>query len=60
MRQATWLETGLFALAAVGLFWPEYWADLTGFVALVAAVLLQKFYQPQKLNPLPVEADASG
>jgi TRAP-type uncharacterized transport system fused permease subunit len=60
MRKATWLETGLFALAALGLFWPEYWADLGGFAALIAAVLLQKFYQPQKLTPLPVETDTSG
>jgi TRAP transporter 4TM/12TM fusion protein len=60
MRRATWLETGLFALAAGGLFWPEYWADLGGFLALAAAVLLQKYARPQKLKPLPVEAETSG
>ncbi len=58
LRRATWLETSLFCLAAAGLFWPEYWADLFGFIALVAAVLLQKFYIPQNLSSLPVEAKA--
>lgn len=43
-RKATPLETLFFALAALGLFWPAYWADLAGFILLIAAVALQKFY----------------
>jgi TRAP-type uncharacterized transport system fused permease subunit len=43
-RKATPLETLFFALAALGLFWPSYWADLAGFILLIAAVALQKFY----------------
>ncbi len=42
-KPMTWLETGLFALAAAGLFWPEYWADGAGLVLLTMAVALQKF-----------------
>ena len=49
-RKATWLETGLFFLAAAGLFWPEYWTDIAGFAAFVAAVLLQKLYTPKHLT----------
>jgi TRAP transporter 4TM/12TM fusion protein len=44
LRKATIFETLLFWLAALGLFWPEYWADLAGFIALAAAIMLQKFY----------------
>jgi TRAP transporter 4TM/12TM fusion protein len=44
LRKATPLETLFFALAALGLFWPSYWADLAGFILLIAAVALQKFY----------------
>jgi TRAP-type uncharacterized transport system fused permease subunit len=51
LRKTTWLETILFWLAAAGLFWPEYWADVAGFIALVCAVVLQKCYTPQK-SPL--------
>ncbi|MFH2133532.1 MAG: TRAP transporter permease [bacterium] len=47
LRRATWSETGLFFIASVGLVWPDYWINLLGFVALVAAVLLQKYYQPE-------------
>lgn len=42
LRRATWLETGLFTVAAAGLFWPTYWADAIGLAALAAAVFLQK------------------
>jgi TRAP transporter 4TM/12TM fusion protein len=56
LRQATWLETFLFWLAALGLFWPTYWADLAGLAVLIAAVLLQKMRMPSKLSPLPVES----
>jgi len=46
LRHATWLETVLFWLAAAGLFWPTYWADAVGLMALITVVLLQKFYTP--------------
>ncbi len=41
-RKATPVETILFWLAAIGLFWPEYWADMAGFTAFTGAVALQK------------------
>ena len=44
LRKATIVETILFWLAAIGLFWPEYWADIAGLIALTCAVTLQKFY----------------
>ncbi|WP_304511744.1 TRAP transporter permease [Desulfobacula sp.] len=44
LRKTTLLETLLFWLAAIGLFWPEYWADITGLIALIIACALQKFY----------------
>ena len=44
LRKATLLETLLFWIAAAGLFWPAYWADVTGFTALILACGLQKFY----------------
>ena len=44
LRKATLIETFLFWLAAIGLFWPEYWADIAGLVALTAACVLQKVY----------------
>lgn len=56
LRRATWLETILFGLAAAGLFWPgltiagvhvpDYLVNLVGLGLLVAAVALQKIYQP--------------
>jgi len=55
LRRATWPETILFWLAAAGLFWPEYWADLVGLVALIAAILLQKFYNPKNISALAAE-----
>jgi TRAP transporter 4TM/12TM fusion protein len=48
LREATWVETGLFWLAAAGLLWPAYWADALGLVVFAAALLMQKFYKPQK------------
>jgi TRAP transporter 4TM/12TM fusion protein len=47
LRHATWPETILFWIAAAGLFWPEYWADVVGLAALVVVILLQKFYTPK-------------
>ena len=46
LRRATWVETLLFFTAAAGLVWPEYWTNLIGFVALLAAVISQKIYNP--------------
>jgi TRAP transporter 4TM/12TM fusion protein len=43
IRRATWLETGLFALGAIGLFWPQFWGDVAGFAAFSTAIALQKF-----------------
>jgi len=56
LRRATWMETILFWLAAAGLFWPSYWADLAGLAALVAVVLLQKFYTPKNASTPVAEA----
>jgi len=56
LRKATWLETVLFWLAAAGLFWPEYWADVAGFIAFAGAVALQKCYTPQKTSMIAAEA----
>ena len=60
LRRTTWLETILFWLAAAGLFWPAYWADLAGLVALASAILVQKFHTPRNLSPLTVETQAIG
>jgi TRAP transporter 4TM/12TM fusion protein len=43
MRRATWIETLLFWLAAAGLFWPSYWTDGLGLVALAVVVAMQKW-----------------
>jgi TRAP transporter 4TM/12TM fusion protein len=57
LRRATWLETVLFGLAAFGLFWPEYWANIAGLFVLGGAVLMQKFYSPQKRTVLADEGN---
>lgn len=49
LRKATWPETLLFLLAAAGLFWPEYWADLAGVLLFGLAVCLQKYHRPMSL-----------
>lgn len=51
-RKATWTETALFFIAAIGLVWPAYWANLFGFLTLLVAVLSQKFYTPKELTSL--------
>jgi len=56
LRKATWTETVLFWLAAAGLFWPTTATDIAGLTALAAAVLLQKFHQPQTTPGSQVEA----
>ena len=43
VRRATWPETALFGIAAAGLFWPHYWADLLGVVAFSSVVAMQKW-----------------
>ncbi len=48
LREATWVETGLFWLAAAGLLWPAYWADALGMALFIAALLMQRFYDPKK------------
>ncbi len=45
-RRATIIETGLLWLAALGLFWPQYWADIAGFGILILVVVLQRSYSP--------------
>jgi TRAP transporter 4TM/12TM fusion protein len=57
LRRANWLETVLFGLAAFGLFWPEYWANIAGLFVLLGAVLMQKFYSPQKRTVLADESN---
>jgi TRAP transporter 4TM/12TM fusion protein len=44
LRRTTWPETILLLLAAAGLLWPEFWADIAGFVALATVFLLQKLH----------------
>ncbi|NOX33491.1 MAG: TRAP transporter permease [Deltaproteobacteria bacterium] len=44
LRKTTLVETLLFWVAAICLFWPEYWIDVAGFIALILAVALQKLY----------------
>ncbi len=57
LRRATIVETGLFLLAALGLFWPDvvlgggltipaYVTDILGAACLAAAILLQRFHLP--------------
>lgn len=41
-RAATWMETVLFWLAAAGLLWPSYWADIAGVILFGLVLLLQK------------------
>jgi TRAP transporter 4TM/12TM fusion protein len=46
IRRCTIAETFLFWLAAVGLFWPTYWADGLGLALLAVAVVLQRVAPP--------------
>ncbi len=46
LRRATWLETVLFWLAALGLLWPTFWADIAGVIVLALVLILQKTYRP--------------
>ncbi len=58
LRRATWLETGLFVLAAAGLFWPLWYANLIGAVLLGGVLILQKFFTPPRLRPPPLKTRA--
>jgi TRAP transporter 4TM/12TM fusion protein len=53
LRRATWLETGLFTFGAAGLFWPTWYADILGVVLFTIAILMQVYYSPSNLRPLP-------
>ncbi len=54
LREATWLETGLFAGAALALFWPHLASDLVGYVLLTTAVVLQRVRGSRaKASPAP-------
>jgi TRAP transporter 4TM/12TM fusion protein len=46
LRRCTWLETLLLWIATAGLLWPDDLVDTIGFVAFVAAVILQKRSKP--------------
>jgi TRAP transporter 4TM/12TM fusion protein len=54
LRKATPVETLLFWLAAMGLLWPAFWADIAGFMALITAGALQKLYTPAHRPSGPV------
>ncbi|MDM8544479.1 TRAP transporter permease [Desulfococcaceae bacterium HSG9] len=41
-RHATWPETVLLWIAAAGLLWPAYWADIGGTILFGLVLLLQK------------------
>jgi len=47
IRRANWPETVLFWIAAAGLLWPQYWADLMGLGAFAAVLFMQKWI-PQR------------
>lgn len=59
IRRATWLETVMLCLAAAGLFWPEWYGDVIGLAFLVAVILLQVFWKPKNLPPLPAQMEAA-
>jgi TRAP transporter 4TM/12TM fusion protein len=50
LRRTTILETVLLWLAALGLFWPQYWADIAGFGILTLVFVLQRSYAPVQQN----------
>jgi TRAP transporter 4TM/12TM fusion protein len=49
IRNATWIETIIFTLAALGLFWPEYWSNILGFLLFITVVVIQKTYLPKRI-----------
>ncbi len=46
-RHATWPETILLWIAAAGLLWPAYWADIGGTIFFGLVLLLQKRELPK-------------
>ncbi|HEU5319189.1 MAG TPA: TRAP transporter large permease subunit, partial [Methylomirabilota bacterium] len=55
LRAATWLERGLFLLAALLLIDPGLLTDLAGLVVLLAALALQRLRRaPARATPSPV------
>jgi TRAP transporter 4TM/12TM fusion protein len=50
IRKATLIETALFALSALGLFWPEYWTNIAGIILFALVVVMQKFHSPAILH----------
>jgi TRAP-type uncharacterized transport system fused permease subunit len=46
LRRCTWLETILLWVATAGLLWPNDLVDAIGFVAFIAAVILQRRSKP--------------
>jgi len=51
IRKATLVETILFALSALGLFWPEYWTNIAGIILFTLVVVMQKLHTPAALQP---------
>ena len=51
MRRATLVETALFALSALGLFWPEYWSNAVGLILFIIVAAMQKLHTPAALQP---------
>ena len=51
IRKATLLETVLFALSALGLFWPEYWSNAVGLILFMLVAAMQKLHTPAVLQP---------
>ena len=51
IRRATLVETILFSLAALGLFWPEYWSNISGLILFLVVAALQKWHTPAAFHP---------
>ena len=46
IRSATWLETGLLAVATICCLWPELITDIFGVGVLLGVFLMQKYHHP--------------
>ena len=51
IRRATLVETALFTLSALGLFWPEYWSNLVGLMLFLLVTAMQKWHTPTAMQP---------
>lgn len=51
IRKATLVETILFALSALGLFWPEYWSNAAGLILFMLVTAMQKLHTPAAIQP---------